>query len=46
MNRYFKRVPGAGTGSYIYFLESKGLSNEKINSITTSNHSVTPELRW
>ena len=44
MHRYFKRVAGVGSGSYIYFWKSKGLSDEKINSITTSNYSITPEL--
>ena len=29
----------AGNGSYIYYWESKGLSDEKINSIKTPNHS-------
>ena len=42
MYRYFKRV--AGVGSYICFWKSKGLSDERINSITTSNYSITPEL--
>ena len=44
MYRYFKRVAGVGTGNYIYFSKSKGLSDENINSITTSNYSITPEL--
>ena len=29
MYRYFKRVAGVGTGSYIYFWKSKGLSDER-----------------
>ena len=41
MYRYFKSV---GSGNYIYFSKSKGLSDERINSITTSNYSITPEL--
>ena len=44
MHRYFKRVAGVGSGNYIYFWKSKGLSDERINSIITSNYSITPEL--
>ena len=44
MCRYSKKVAGVGSGNYIYFQKSKGLSDEKINSITTSNYSITPEL--
>ena len=44
MYRYFKRIAGVGSGNYIYFRKSKGLSDEKINSVTTSNYSITPEL--
>ena len=44
MYRYFKRIAGVGSGNYIYFWKSKGLSEEKINSITTSNYSITLEL--
>ena len=44
MQRYFKRMAGFGSGNYIYFWQSKGLSDETINSITTSNYSITPEL--
>ena len=46
MHRYFKRVAGVGSGYYIYFWKSKGLSDERINSITTSNYSITPELSY
>ena len=46
MYRYFKRIAGAGNGSYIYNWQSKGLSDEKINSIKTSNHSLTPKLDY
>ena len=42
--RYFKRIAGAGSGNYIYFWKSKGLSDERINSITASNYSITPAL--
>ena len=44
MYRYFKRIAGVGSGKYIYFWKSKGLSDERINSITASNYSITPEL--
>ena len=37
-------IAGAGNGSYIYNWKSKGLSDERINSIKTSNHSITPNL--
>ena len=33
MYRYFKRIAGVGNGNYIYYWQSKGLSDEKINSI-------------
>ena len=46
MYRHFKRVVGVGTGNYIYFWKSKGLSDERINSITASNYSITPELSY
>ena len=44
MYRYFKRIAGVDNGSYIYYWQSKGLSDERINSITTSNYSITPFL--
>ena len=44
MYRCFKRIASVGNGNYIYFWKSKGLSDERINSITTSNYSITPEL--
>ena len=33
MHRYFKMIAGVSTGNYIYFWKSKGLSDEKINTI-------------
>ena len=42
--RYFERIAGAGSGNYIYFWKSKGLSDERLDSITASNHKITPEL--
>ena len=46
MYRYFKRIAGVDNGSHIYYWQSKGLSDERINSITTSNYSVTPFLDY
>ena len=34
----FKVIAGVGDGCYIYYWKSKGLSDERINSITTSNY--------
>ena len=42
--RYFKRVSGVGSGNSIYFWKSKGFTDKRINSITTSKYSITPEL--
>ena len=44
MYRYLKNIAGVGSGNYIHFWRSKGLSDERINSIATSNYSITPEL--
>ena len=44
MYRYFKRIAGAVNGNYIYIWQSTGLSDERINSIKTPNHSFTPNL--
>ena len=46
MYRYFKRIVSVVNGSYIYYWQSKGLSDEKINSIKTPNHSITPNLDY
>ena len=46
MPRYFIITVGVGNGRYIYYWKSKGLSGERINSITTSNYSVTPLLDY
>ena len=35
-----------GNGNYIYYWQSKGLPDEKINSIKKSNHSLTPNLNY
>ena len=44
--RYFKIIAGVGNGRYIYYWQSKGLSDERINSITAFNYSVTPFLDY
>ena len=44
--RYFKRIAGVGNGNYIYYWKSKGLSDERIDSIKTPNHSITPNLDY
>ena len=46
MYRYFKIVAGVDTANYIYFWKSKGLSDERVNSISASNHSITPEIDY
>ena len=43
---YFKKIAGVGSGNYIYFWKSKGLPDERINSITTSNYSIFPQLSY
>ena len=40
MYRCFKKIAGVGNGNNIYYWKSKGLSEERINSITTSNYIV------
>ena len=46
MHRCFKGIAGVGRGDYIYYWQSKGLSDEKINSIKTSDYFITPYLRY
>ena len=40
--RCFKMIAGVKNGSYIYYWKSKGLSDERINSIKTSDYGITP----
>ena len=42
--KYLEIIAGVGNSRYIYYWESKGGSDEKINSIKTSNYSITPNL--
>ena len=44
MHKYFKTIAGVGNGSYIYYWKSKGLSDERINSIKAPNDSITANL--
>ena len=46
MHRYFKIVAGLGKVNDIYYWKSKGLSDEGINSIKTSNYSDIPYLDY
>ena len=46
MYRYFKRVIGVGTGNYIYFWKSKGLSDENIAAPSTSDYKLNPQLSY
>ena len=46
MYRYFKPIADFSNGSYIYYCQSKRLSDEKVNSIKTPNHSITPNLDY
>ena len=38
---YFKRIAGVGSGDYLYYWKSNGLSDERTNSI-----SITPNLDY
>ena len=42
--KHFKVIAGVGSRSYIYYWKSKGLSDERINSIKTPSHSIIPNL--
>ena len=44
--RYFKTIAGVGNGSYIYYWQSKGLSDESINFIKMPNYSANPSLGY
>ena len=39
-------IAGVGNGSYIYYCQSKGLSDERISSITASNYNITLNLNY
>ena len=44
MYKYFNQI--AGVGNYIYYWESKGLSDGRINSIKTSDYLITSYLDY
>ena len=46
IEKYFKRIVGVGNSKYISFWKSRGFPDEKINSITVSNHMITPSLDY
>ena len=46
MNRYFKSVSVVGTGYYIYFQKSKGLSDKNITAPTTCDNSLNQHLSY
>ena len=46
IQRYFKIFIGVDNGRYIYHWKSKGLSDERINSIKISDYGITPYLNY
>ena len=46
IHRYLKRIAGIDSGDFIYHWKSKGLADERINSIKTSNFSITSNLDY
>ena len=42
--RHFRKIIAVGSGNYIYFWKSIGLSDERLDSITACNYKITPEL--
>ena len=46
IQRYFKRIVNVGNDNYVYYWKSKGLSDETINSIKTSDYGITPYLSY
>ena len=46
IQRSFKIIADAGNDNYIYYWKSKGLSDERINSIKTSDYEITPYLSY
>ena len=43
---YFKWIAGVGNSKYIYYWKSKGLPNERMNSIKTSDYGINPYLSY
>ena len=46
MFKYFEIIVGLSSGNYIYYWKSKGLSDERINSIKTPGCWITPKLNY
>ena len=46
MYQYFKRVIVVGSGNYIYFWKSNGLSDKNITAPTTSDYNLNPQLNY
>ena len=46
IQRYFKLTDNVDNKNYIYYWKSKGLSDEKINSIKTTDNGLTPYLDY
>ena len=46
IKRYFKMIAGVGNDRYISYWKSKGLCDERINSIKTSDYGITPYLSY
>ena len=46
IQRYFKIIAGVGNRNHICYWKSKGLSNERSNSIKTSAYGINPYLRY
>ena len=44
IKRYFKRIVNVGNDNCFYYWESKGLSDETINSIKTADYGITSYL--
>ena len=46
IHKYFKRIVNVGNDNYVYYWKSKGLSDETISSIKTSDYGITPYLSY
>ena len=44
--KYFKEIAGAGSGDYIYYWKSKGLTDENIKNPSTPNNFLNPSLKY
>ena len=46
MYRYFKKIEGVSSGTYIYIWKSKGFPDENITAPTTSDYIFNPQLSY